>query len=755
MNSILWIEPDKRYLDLQNYCLVILKSDGSIMGNPLPIPSNYVILVDEMSRNPERVFSYDAIADLCGIENYSHKNIQDLVSNIRIKIGLPTQCIKSVYKIGYKFVLVNGIEREEVGEQRQLKTLDLFDTGMIGRLKQMIELSNKLKGNRIVYLSGMHGIGKTILARQFAYENPNLYRHIVYIPLRTNLVDAFFDDSIIGIQEIEFPNIRGVDYRALKRMYFEIKMNWLRKECTRDWLFIIDAIDCFDEDIQSLINLSACFILIVHLPPDKVDGNKCVMLRELEFDDAYQLFRRFYSGTDQNDVDFVGLFEYLFYHPGLIEFFAKQISFTRRTPMEYWDLLKKNNNRLLSEKVSSDVSVSLDDVRGVIIRMFNIQDLNDTENKILTIMYRIRTLPISVRDLAIWINETDSFAMIESLKNKALIEYESSTDSVIISPAVARVLECSGADFNIDFFYIGFMSNYADDDIYELPFNKKHFYAEIATLVYNSITSIDETNIRFVLLYERLLSFTARYEEWRAVSKCLDVYFLSAGSMCQKALHKYISAYSLAGQGCLEESIPLFLCAIDLLEEISCENDLLFMKVYADIGLNMCRSDSDKYNPEFYINKALDILDENKGSIQFWGKTKIRYIVFLSEFYILKHDYNCAKNSLDYAKELMNEFGIEQDDFLLADLLYRYSLMYESLNEYDMAYKSLVDGYQIYINYRPKYSYSHTTHLKRLLYLADKVGDKDGVLKYDRLLEEIKQVLGEYIYSENEDYSGK
>lgn len=110
-------------------------------------------------------------------------------------------------------------------------------------------IKQTLQAHRHIVLSGMGGIGKTELARQYAEQHYGEYRVVHQINCAEGAAVGFSQVQIPGIERSSQNGIPESDESFGRR-----KINWLRMK-SREYLLILDDLSPSDSDIKSVLSL--------------------------------------------------------------------------------------------------------------------------------------------------------------------------------------------------------------------------------------------------------------------------------------------------------------------------------------------------------------------------------------------------------------------------------------------------------------------------------------------------------------------
>ena len=146
------------------------------------------------------------------------------------------------------------IKLADINDVYLLDSFQYNSACFVGRQDDLEEINELLAKNQLVFLSGIGGIGKTELAKQYAYRHRAQYDTVVFAVYEKNIESLVRDE--IGINQIS----REED--ETERDYFKRKIEVLKQAATPKDLIIIDNFDVdADEDLETLFACPCKFII--------------------------------------------------------------------------------------------------------------------------------------------------------------------------------------------------------------------------------------------------------------------------------------------------------------------------------------------------------------------------------------------------------------------------------------------------------------------------------------------------------------
>lgn len=193
----------------------------------------------------------------------------------------------------------------------------------VGRREQIDEMHKVLSTNGKLLLTGLGGIGKTELAKQYAWIHQNDYDSIVFLTMNGGWLDL-----VNGISRYLAHCIDALDEQKEDKYWRTLAI--LKGVCTEKTLFIIDNVSEIDFENEyktygePFLCLNARYILtsrnsIALFPTIRVGSLPAERLREIFF--------KWYENAkseDQSTID--EIVKYTDYHTLTVELIAKQLS---------------------------------------------------------------------------------------------------------------------------------------------------------------------------------------------------------------------------------------------------------------------------------------------------------------------------------------------------------------------------------------------------------------------------------------------
>ena len=249
-----------------------------------------------------------------------------------------------------------------------------------GREELMEEIHQQFqRGERVLFLEGIGGIGKSELAKQYALAHTDVYRQILFVSYVDSLQGLVCDPSQIEIQELERNQEESDD------AFFCRKMQIFRALADESTLLIVDNFDVdSDPDLAAFLEGSHKVIFTTR---NSHPGYAKVAVKAIpNHDILFRIFEKHYGmPLEAEDRPWLEkLFERVEYHTYTIELLAKQMEASFLSPEEMFHLLEEGQTSSLTETVAGrrEQKTAFEHICS----LFSVSGLNDGEKQILRML---------------------------------------------------------------------------------------------------------------------------------------------------------------------------------------------------------------------------------------------------------------------------------------------------------------------------------------------------------------------------------
>lgn len=209
-----------------------------------------------------------------------------------------------------------------------------------GRENELTSLEDALLENRIVFLTGVGGIGKSAIARNFIDRNRENYDSLLYLEYDRNIVDTFNDDKSFAISTLDRNAYED------KQEYFDAKLTSLSRVCAdKRVLIVVDNYSGkIDKNLSNIFDLGFDTIVVTRqLPPTNAFTSICIgritddeeILKIVSKNIGHRL-------TEEERTTFKAIADKVDGHTLIMELIARQIAAGNLDIKAAYDLIARN-----------------------------------------------------------------------------------------------------------------------------------------------------------------------------------------------------------------------------------------------------------------------------------------------------------------------------------------------------------------------------------------------------------------------------
>lgn len=298
----------------------------------------------------------------------------------------------------------------------------------VGRIKELSEMREVLTNHHHISISGMGGIGKTDLIREYISRNKNEYRSVLWGTYSGGLKKLFCDDNIVNISNF-FRNPAD----ETDDSYFNRKIAFIKERGSIYDLLVIDNFNTLeDEDLNTVLSLPISIIFTTRTAQDS-NGIYDLKLQCMDSDDdLFALFSRHYPRliSEEDKKIILDIIHYVKGHTLSIILIAKLMRDKRLHPDKMLEMLKEQN-------ASGDNNKEF--IYQSLISLLNFSEISDSEKKVLANLVFIPYRGVAVEEFATMCN-LSSYDDIDDLVSKNWVLYDSAMDYISFHPLIAHMI---------------------------------------------------------------------------------------------------------------------------------------------------------------------------------------------------------------------------------------------------------------------------------------------------------------------------
>ena len=308
-----------------------------------------------------------------------------------------------------------------------------------GRDKVLEEISTRFSsGERVIFLHGIGGIGKTQIAKQFVNLHSDKYDTVVFATYSGTLRDMIISDAPFTLEPEMSRFTMSDGTRESDSDFFARKLSKIQKICDERTLIVIDNFDVDDDEGLKALCEGKYHLLIT----TRCDYSRFYPTIKIDSIDAMEslidIFMQNYGGYDveEDDPDLPALIELVNRHTYTVELLAQHMENSGQTVSEMIEELKNIGISSLTEMVQGE-DMQKHTAYENLTKMFKIFSLDDEQKRILTFLSFMPIDGINVRNFRQWAH-LDSTKEIKELESRSwLIK---NTEGIALHPVIRDVV---------------------------------------------------------------------------------------------------------------------------------------------------------------------------------------------------------------------------------------------------------------------------------------------------------------------------
>ena len=403
-----------------------------------------------------------------------------------------------------------------------------------GREKELAQIKEIFdSGERILFLQGIGGIGKTEIAKQYAKRNKHQYDTVIYATYNNTIVELVSSQVSFKIEPL-FPRqvlLDGTQESDIS--FFKRKLNLIREITNERTLIIIDNFDVMDDEYFSELT-NANYKLLITTRCDYSRLYPTIKIEPLDsIEQLKNVFLQNYQGymVDADDEHLAELIELVNRHTYTIELIAQHMENSGQTVEEMIETLKHEGIVSLNEEVRSSVDKSHVAYENL-LRMFKVFNLNDEDKEVLRILSLMPLSGVDPKDLRNWLG-IQSLKVVKSLENRSWLV--TSSNGVALHPIIREVVryELPINEEQAASFLKAFNETIKEEKSWHFPIATKSYYADITSEIISVFNKINEQTVELYRNAELLFSFGVKPAQAVNIATALyDYYAKLNGENC-------------------------------------------------------------------------------------------------------------------------------------------------------------------------------------------------------------------------------
>ena len=290
----------------------------------------------------------------------------------------------------------------------------------VHRETELMDISRKLSQNKIVVLSGMGGIGKTELARHYAFIHGETYTQCCFIPCSESLASGISNSiKIDGIERCHMNGTLEDDIQFSQRI-----LNALKHQPDNTWLLIFDNVSPQDPLFAQIVELAQHKIITTRWSAQMWQCPVIDLSALVGFDSQKDLFEQYLNRTlSANEIsDFCTITEIVAGHTLTMQLIALQCTESDMTLSEIRSALEADGIYTENpDEFSYGESLVERNMYGHIRAIWNLSNFSNSENLIMQGLSLISPNGISRREYKQWL-QLESMHDINKLRRQGWIQ---------------------------------------------------------------------------------------------------------------------------------------------------------------------------------------------------------------------------------------------------------------------------------------------------------------------------------------------
>ena len=773
-------DPRECLKDVENFIMLLTKDflDGFIV-NGLPNENSVTrIEIDEALKNEHLKFMPVMFPDFSWDGVTDGKINKDILTELwgedamRRIVGSPPIAYFFDYRKQVVEKVLKGLIPEGQGEDidgiklngtfRLESTPSVIPKSVFCGREEVLEQIKEVfdNGERVLFLQGIGGIGKTEIAKQYAKRNKSQYDTIIYATYNNTIVELVSSQVSFKIEPFFARQVSLDGSQESDLSFFNRKLNLIREITNERTLIIIDNFDVMDDEhLPELLN--ANYKLLITTRCDYSRLYPTIKIEPLDsIEQLKNVFLQNYDGfmVEEDDPHLEQLVELVNRHTYTIELIAQHMENSGQTVDDMIDMLKNQGIVSLNEEVRS----STDKTRVAyenLLRMFRVFNLTEEEKRVLQYLSLMPLSGVNVKDFKTWL-DLKSLKILKDLENRSWIIV--SSNGIALHPIIREVVryELPIKALEATDFINSFSETIKEEKSWHFSIDLKSYYADIASEVIGVFNEISEYTLVLYKNVELLFSFSVK--PTRAVELCsmlFDYFKKKEGEIC------YMCGYSAFQAGwtylfnfhlpnALNNARTWFDLSYSVFSKVELHNEDEFA-AYGHLLSHLARTYlilfEDNKDPEL-IKKAEEFAIQTVDNAEkhlsrtdgpYYSRLAVAYMQY-SEVTLAKQEYEKGLELIDKAYDIMfSLFGREDPDTL--NVTSRKSNILYHMGRYLEALEIGQTNLDIYTRFYGEFNLLRFEQLIIVLRCYVKLGDRE---KVDSIKENVKRI-GSQLLGEN------
>lgn len=380
-------------------------------------------------------------------------------------------------------------------------------------------------GERVLFLYGIGGIGKTQIAKQYAKQYRKDYDTVIYATYNGSIKNLILSDANFAIDPALVRYTLSDGTMEKDDDFYKRKSEKIKKLADEKTLIILDNFDVEnDECLTDLLEMNCRLLITTRCDYSRYYST--IKIAPIDSMEALKdIFMKNYDGyeVEREDPDLEELIDLVNRHTYTVELLAQHMENSGQSIKEMMDALKKEGILSLNEEVrNADMKTGV--AYENLLKMFKIFSLSEEEKQILMYLSLMPIEGVSVRDFKEWAGLT-SLKQINRLEKRSWIVRN--TEGIALHPIIKSVIqhELPATEDNCLDFINKFAESIEEQKSWHFKKAEKDKYAAIAKTILDIYKTITPKTEKLYYNSECLLSFAVDPEYAEKLAERLYIYY--------------------------------------------------------------------------------------------------------------------------------------------------------------------------------------------------------------------------------------
>ena len=301
----------------------------------------------------------------------------------------------------------------------------------IGRKQELTEIAERMEREQeVLFLSGMGGIGKTELAKRYAYENRENYRKILFLPFAGSIRETVCGEDLRINKAVQ-------GEKESDQEYYHRKLLLLKSLVASNDLILIDNFDVDgDEELENLLECPCRFLITTREDYSDYGYSQMEITKIKSQEELLELFRvynRHSYGKEEMEA-IQGIIELVECHTMTVELTAKYLRITGEQPQSlYWQWMAREGVTSAKEieiRNRKDKELRRESINVHLSILFDLSGFSSEDRELMGSLCLLGTVRVAKDWFLKRCQVKDSVNHLENLIRRGWVEYQEETEKL-------------------------------------------------------------------------------------------------------------------------------------------------------------------------------------------------------------------------------------------------------------------------------------------------------------------------------------